>query len=249
MVVARSVRWQPIMDQLGVACPGDIGWVHGANTRATLSAALSDPRVHFIEGDISAVGTKIIMAHPPITESDLAFETWLDLTVASGKGAKLDFKSADALNECLTYAAQHAVEKIPLCVNADVLPGPGGELPNIDPQELLSLSSRFLPQAFVSLGWTVGEAGGGYTKEMVAAMLELLVDVDAPVTFCFHAGYLRAVWPRVQSILEETDHTFTIWGMTDDASLLSWIRANAPPARCFYDMQRGDCSQIHLSSL
>ncbi len=107
-----------------MARPGDIGWVHGANTRASLSAALSDPRVHFIEGDISLAGTEIIVAHPPTTESDLAFEQWLDMTVATGKGAKLDFKSPDALVHCLTYAARHAVGKIPLCVNADVLPAP-----------------------------------------------------------------------------------------------------------------------------
>lgn len=108
MEVALAARWQPIMDGLNVARPGDIGWVHGANTRASLSAALSDPRVHFIEGDISWVGTEIIMAHPPITESDLEFEQWLDMTVATGKGAKLDFKSSDALVHCLTYAGRHA---------------------------------------------------------------------------------------------------------------------------------------------
>ena len=249
MEVALAASWQPIMDGLNVARPGDIGWVHGANTRASLSAALSDPRVHFIEGDIFWVGTEITMAHPPITESDLEFEQWLDMTVATGKGAKLDFKSPDALVHCLTYAGRHAVGKIPLCVNADVLPGPGGGPPRFDPTELLSLCSQLLPQAFVSLGWTVGQRGDGYTKEMIATMLELLVDREASATICFHAGYLRAAWPRLKRVLEETDHTFTIWGKTDDAALLSWLRTHTPPERCFYDVQRGDGSQIHLASL
>ena len=80
-------------------------------------------------------------------------------------------------------------------------------------------------------------------------MLELLVDREASVTICFHAGYLRAAWPRLKRVLEETDHTFTIWGKNDDAALLSWLRTHTPPERCFYDVQRGDGSQIHLASL
>ena len=62
MAAALAARWQPILDALGVGRPGDIGWIHGANTRAALAGGLSDPRVNFIEGDISPVGGEIIMA-------------------------------------------------------------------------------------------------------------------------------------------------------------------------------------------
>lgn len=249
MVVALATRWRPTLDALGVTRPGDIGWIHGANTRARLSAALSDPQVHYIEGDISVVDSEIIMAHPPIAESDLAFETWLDMTIAAGKGAKLDFKSPDALAHCLTYARRRADGKIPLAVNADIQTGPGGGPPRFDPTEFLRLCHQLLPQAYLSVGWTVGPGGIGYTKEMLAAMLELLVDVDAPVSICFHAGYLRAAWPRLNGILDDTDYTFTIWGKIEDAPLLSWIRAHTPPERCFYDMQDQNNAQIHLASL
>ena len=249
MVAAPPDRWQPTLDALGVARPGEIGWIHGGNTRTALSAALSDRRVHYIEGDISLVGNQIIMAHPPITESDLAFQTWLDMTIAAGKGAKLDFKSPDALAPCLNYARRRADGKIPLGVNADILPGPGGGPPDFDAAEFLRLCNEFLPQAYLSVGWTVGKGGDGYTKEMIATMLALLANADAAVSICLHAGYLHADWPRLKRILKETDYTFTVWGKVGDAALLSWIRAHTPPERCFYDMQNEDGSQIHMASI
>lgn len=249
MAVAPAARWLPIVNALGVDRPGDIGWIHGANSTQVLMGGLSDPKVHFVEGDISEVEGEIIMAHPPITDSDLSFERWLDLTIAAGKGAKLDFKSPGVVAHCLTYAKQHAVGKIPLCANADILPGPGGGPPCFDPKEFLSLSEELLPEAFLSPGWTVEAGGSGYSSEMVAAMLELLADVEAPVTICLYAGHLRAGWPRLKDILEETDYTLTVWGKIEDPALVSWIRANTPPERCFYDIQSGDGRQIHLTSL
>lgn len=248
MAIALADRWLPIMDALGVKRPGDIGWIHGANSSQALLGALSDPNVHFIEGDISVVGGESIMAHPPVTESDLGFEKWLDLTIEAGKGAKLDFKSPEAVTHCLNYAKQQALGKIPLCINADILAGPGGDKPVFKPDEFIGLCNRILPQAFLSLGWTVEEGELGYTKETVDEMLNLLVEVEATVSLCFHAGYLQTAWSRLEEILAETDYTFTVWGRIEDRGLVSWIRANTPPGRCFYDVQWKDGTQIRMTS-
>lgn len=249
MAAALAARWQPILEALGVARPGEIGWIHGANTRAALAGGLSDPQVNFIEGDISPVGGEIIMAHPPVTESDLTFEAWLDMTIAAGKGAKLDFKSPEALAHCLAYASRHALGKIPLCLSADILPGPGGGPPRFKAAEFLRMCREYLPRAILSLGWTVGETATGYTKEMIATMLDLLVDVDAAVTLCFHANLLPSAWPQLSGILDETDYTLTVWGRIHDPSVLTWLRTHTSPDRCFYDVQTEDRSQIHLMSL
>lgn len=243
-----AARWLPIMNALGVRRPGDIGWVHGANSRQALLGALADPRVQFIEGDISVVGGEIIMAHPPVTESDLSFETWLDLTVGAGKGAKLDFKSRDAVEHCLAYAEKYAAGRIPLCANSDVLIGPGGGQPPCRPDDFVGLCTRLLPQAFLSLGWTVEAGASGYSGEMLEEMLESLAGVDAAVTLCFFAGYLREAWPRLEEILAESEYTFTVWGRIDDPSLVTWIRENTPAERCFYDVQWQDRTQIHMAS-
>ena len=247
MKVDHAARWLPFVAPLGLERPGEVGWVHGANGSQALKAALLDPRVHFIEGDISMVGDEIIMAHPPIKESDLGFERWLDLTVAAGKGAKLDFKSPDAVAPCLSYAKRVAADRIPLCANADILAGPGGDPPIFNPEDFIDLCNKLLAQAFLSLGWTV-EAGDriGYTEEMLAAMLEAPAGVGAAVSLCFHAAYLPNIWPRIEELLKQTDYTITVWGRVEDPALLSWIRANTPSERCFYDMQSGDGRQIHL---
>lgn len=242
-----AAKWAPILEPLGVTHPGDIGWVHGANRLQTLKAALSDPLVHFIEGDIALVGDELIMAHPPVTESDLGFETWLDMTVAAGKGAKLDFKTPEAVAHCLSYAKRNALGKIPLCANADIFCGPGGDPAIFNPGEFIELCNSLLPQAFLSVGWTVKSGDrSGYTDGMLNAMFDALAGVEAPVTLCFHAGYLRNLWPLLGERLNQTDFTITVWGRVEDEALLAWLRTSTPSERCFYDMQSGDGSQIHL---
>ena len=249
MNVPLAAKWAPILKPLGVERPGDIGWVHGANRLQTLRTALSDPQVQFIEGDIALVGEELIMAHPPITESDLEFETWLDMTVAAGKGAKLDFKTPEAVDHCLSYAKRNALGKIPLCANADILSGPGGDPAVFNPVEFINLCKSLLPQAFLSLGWTVKSGDrSGYTNGMLDAMFDTVAGVEAPVSLCFHAGYLRRLWPKFEERLNQTEYTITVWGRVEDPALLDWIRTSTPSERCFYDMQSGDGSQIHLSS-
>lgn len=244
-----NAKWRPILEAVGVARPGDVGWIHGANSQADLLRGLTDENVHFVEGDISAADGKVVMAHPPVTQSDLPFEEWLDGTVEAGKGAKLDFKSPDVMEHCLNYARQRAQGWIPLFVNADILPGPGGGSPRFEPKEFLRLCQELLPQAVLSLGWTVSDRGIGYTPEMLAEMRALLVDVDAPVTLCFHAWYLLTSWPEVKWLLDETDYTLTVWGKIADPELLRWLRTYANPRRCFYDVQRNDGAQVHLMGL
>ena len=120
MAGALAAGWLPILEALGVERPGDIGWVHGANDAQALLCALSDPKVQFIEGDICVVGGEIIMAHPPVVESDLSFERWLDSTVEAGRARNLISSRPEAVGtHCLTYAGETCGSRIPLCANAD----------------------------------------------------------------------------------------------------------------------------------
>lgn len=249
MAVAGVPSWSTLVASLGVDRLGDVGWVHGANSEAVLRGALSDPQVHFIEGDISHIGGNILMAHPPVRDSDLDFANWLDLIVASRKGAKLDFKSPQALAPCLGYAARTAAARIPLCANADVLAGPGGAPPDFDAGDFLESCRELLPQAYLSLGWTVEPGGTGYTDEMIDEMLDLIARVNAPVTLCFHAGHLRQAWPRIQGLLQEPERALTIWGEVEDEGLLRWLAANTPARRCFYDLQFVDGSQVNMNAI
>ncbi len=240
---------QQQLDRLGVTRPGDVGWVHAANKRAKLEAALIDPAVHFVEGDISlGENGQIIMAHPPATTSDLSITDWLHATIAAGKGAKLDFKSPAVVEPCLIQAKRHALGHIPLIVNADLLLGPGGEPPIFDPADFLALHQKHLPQAILSPGWRVGDNGTSYSREMLTEMRELLRPVAGAVTLCFHAWLLFTSWPDVKWLLDQTPYTITVWGKVDSPELLGWLRKYTNPDRCFYDVQDAQGNQLAVIS-
>ncbi len=238
---------QQQLDQLGVARPGDVGWAHGANSRAKLEAALADPRVHYVEGDISlGDGGKVIMAHPPVTSSDLLFTDWLHAIIASGKGAKLDFKTPEMVQPCLAEAKRHALGHIPLMVNADLLMGPGGTPVIFNAPEFLALHKKYLPHTILSPGWKVNENGTSYSREMLTEMRELLRPVHSAVTLCFHAWFLFTSWPDVKWLLDQTSYTITVWGRVSDPELLDWLHKYTNPTRCFYDVQDADGEQLSI---
>ena len=238
---------QQQLDRLGVARPGDVGWVHAANNRAKLEAALVDPGVHYVEGDISLGDNgQVIMAHPPATTSDLLFIDWLHATVAAGKGAKLDFKTPAVVESCLLEAKRHALERIPLIANADLLVGPGGKPVSFDSATFLAQCKKHLPQAILSPGWKVGDGGTSYSREMLTEMRELLRSVRSPVTLCFHAWFLFTSWPDVKWLLDQTPYTITVWGKIESPELLDWLRKYTNPVRYFYDVQDADGNQIFV---
>lgn len=246
--ITPAVLLQKQLDQLGVARPGDVGWAHGANSRAKLESALADPRVHYVEGDISlGANGQAIMAHPPADSSDLLFRDWLHAIVAAGKGTKLDFKSPDVVEFCLAEARGHAQGRIPLMVNGDLLVGPGGQPVIFDPEKFVALYKQHLPQAIFSPGWRVSESGTSYSREMLTEMRELAQSVPGPVTLCFHAWFLFSSWPDVKWLLDQTTYTLTVWGKVADPELLGWLRHYTNPERCFYDVQDGHGNQIFVT--
>lgn len=50
---------------------------------------------------IESMHQEPIMAHPPETQSDLTFTEWLNFTINTKKGLKLDFKTANSIEPCL----------------------------------------------------------------------------------------------------------------------------------------------------
>jgi hypothetical protein len=80
-------------------------WAHAVNNKKLLDESLQNSDIKFIEADILFIEekhTQPIMAHPPLVDSDLTFSEWLNKTKTSGKGLKLDFKSANSILPCLS---------------------------------------------------------------------------------------------------------------------------------------------------
>jgi hypothetical protein len=81
-----------------------ITWAHAVNNKKLLDESLQNDEIKFLEADIFYIEekhTEPIMAHPPLVDSDLKFSEWLNKSKKSGKGLKLDFKSANSILPCL----------------------------------------------------------------------------------------------------------------------------------------------------
>jgi hypothetical protein len=95
------------------------------------------------------------MAHPPLRESDLTFQDFLDAVLhrisapnAPKTGIKLDLKDPPALLPILKYMKlKFGSEKppLPVWVNADLWQGPGGFVSPFNPTQFIELCEEFSP--------------------------------------------------------------------------------------------------------
>lgn len=80
-------------------------WAHAVNNQSHLSEAINNTNVMMLEADVT-LGRLIgrdeilpIMAHPPLNESDLSLQQFIERVIlaqeSKKKGIKLDFKSTD----------------------------------------------------------------------------------------------------------------------------------------------------------
>jgi len=202
-----------------------VSWSHATNSRDLLAQALADSTM-MIEADVSlGPGGDPIMAHPPANTSDLSLQrfltTVLDATENNAKkGIKLDFKFIEVVEPSLKIV-KGLLDRItmPLWLNADIIPGPGGGAP-VDGPRFLELCSSHLPEATLSLGLTTA-AQGRYTREQLEQVLDLVLKhkVTAPVTLPIRASLATASLPTIKAFLnqEETSNmTLTIWSGSAD---------------------------------
>jgi len=153
-------------------------WAHSTCTIKELLDAVNDPSITAIEADIvmgfdvndntgendNNIGTQPIMAHPPLTESDLSFKTFLNIVCNDTheeknvikKHVKLDFKTISTVRPVLellksqcTSSSQTTFRKEELktiYLNADIIHGPGAryESMEISYDEFIKLCLSFL---------------------------------------------------------------------------------------------------------
>ncbi|XP_061907022.1 protein FAM151B isoform X3 [Entelurus aequoreus] len=100
-----------------------------SNGRTKATQIVKGP-THMIEADILMRGSdpkEPIMAHPPDTDSDITLKEWLERVRLHNKGVKLDFKSLEAVSLSASMLQKVLSQvRVPVWVNADILPGPGG---------------------------------------------------------------------------------------------------------------------------
>jgi hypothetical protein len=234
-----------LLAHFGVETPGQVTWAHAVNSRRALRDALSDAGTMMVEGDISVLprGGGIGMAHPPVDQSDLPFDDWIESLAGAGKGAKLDFKDPGAVESCLgKLAAMRRAGRlaIPIVLNADVLPGPGIEqLPaRFDGRAWIEQCAAGFEGALLSLGWTtVFRPGSSYSEPSIARMLELGAQAGPDATVCIRACFVRDSRAGLERILATAGHTLTIWnGKADPPAAPDQLRELVDPRRAFFDL-------------
>lgn len=191
-----AIQNSELLEFFKVSRAEHIIWSHATNSAEKLAMALAG-QCHMIEADILMGNTSTtpfivpIMAHPPATSSNLSFEEFM-LTVSAHnkqsegemrntstkKGVKLDFKSPEAVLDCLKFIRGLSFDG-PVWINADIWKGPGRRECPFSPDLFFSQCKEYAPVgATLSVGWTVESSYkmlfgcGGYSLKHIFKAIE-----------------------------------------------------------------------------
>ena len=215
---------------------GSLRFVHAVNSRARLDRFLADARLNAFEADVSwgfvsgAPGVLLpIMAHPPIEESDLTFEDWLDRAFAGDRVVKVDIKDQATNRAVLDVLAARDLPQGRFILNADLAPGPGGDPPLFSPDDAVAWRRRF-GEVVISIGCTTGPDRAPYTRAHLDLLLAAAAAVGEPATICLDVHRVEADPSVVDRLVAERRH-ITLWNQHPaDLALVRRYRARLPAA-------------------
>lgn len=215
---------------------GALRFVHAVNSRQRLDRFLADGRINAFEADVcwgfvsgSPGVLRPIMAHPPIEESDLTFEEWLDGVAGGERIVKVDIKDSPTNRAVLDILAERDLPRERLILNADVALGPGGETPWCSPDAAVEWRRRF-GEVVVSIGVTTGPDRAPYGAAHVDLMLEAAAAVGEPVTICLDVHRVESDPSVVDRLVAERRH-ITLWNQhATDLPTVRRYRARLPAA-------------------
>ncbi len=215
----------------------DIRWGHAVNNSKRLEKYCNSPNIMMIEGDIRKIKKHIVMLHDRDRKTDLTFDVWIKKIATSKKGAKLDFKDPRAVLPCLKKL-QTLNFKNPIFLNADILRGPGGKIPKVEAIKFIKICQKYFPKSTLSIGWTTKDLPNKkYTKKMILEMLELIKNFNCEITFPIKASYLKSSYPNIELLLQNPNHTITIWGYKPISnSFKKWIKLKLNRNKTYHDL-------------
>ncbi|GFY39885.1 protein FAM151B [Trichonephila inaurata madagascariensis] len=254
-----------IMAAHGVTFSADaseVTWSHAVNSRAELDRELNGS-THFLEADVSLglltgneFGTLIpIMAHPPDTVSDISLETWIDTVISrnTGKGVKLDFKSANVVEPSLMILQKYSDKlNFSLWLNADILYGPiHASIIPVKYDLFLIHCHQYFPTAVHSVGWTTNWFHSFPPETWHYEWMHVRKMADVIRCFGYENHYPSFTFPvrgifasrsirQLQWLLGVVPGSFlTIWTAKDDPlniEDLKQIRQSFPVDKVYYDI-------------
>ncbi|XP_078585323.1 protein FAM151A-like isoform X2 [Branchiostoma floridae x Branchiostoma japonicum] len=235
----------------------EVTWSHAVNSQELLAQAVAGD-THMLEVDVTlrGFGTPAqsdvpVAAHPPVVDSDVTMEEWLEVVLKTDKGIKLDFKSLEVVAPTLRilHSHRHHITR-PLWLNADVMRGPNagqGEYETFIPAaEFLSTVNQHFPNCTLSLGWETGfyhdRENEGYTREMVEEMYAVTKDLRQPVTFPIRMSLIGQSLENLKWLLDQSErYSLTLWTSFGDAHRLYDVirlRHAVSSSRIYYDLPK-----------
>lgn len=158
---------QSVCTYFGIEASHKLQWAHAVNHRSLLNTVADNPSIHMAEADVCYADADAlpVLAHPWQDIADLDILTFLDTLNTVGKGAKLDFTSATAVEPTLQLLQRLNADNrlsVPVMLHANVfslLPDSTGTLSSttegLEPEQFIRLCQSYCPQAVLSLGWSL----------------------------------------------------------------------------------------------
>jgi len=216
-----SIRdyWPEVSEDLTL-----VQWKHSINTKELLENALEDNTM-MIGVDVTIDKHKQAV----MKNSSFMLENIIDNVIEAidekdvRKGLKFNFASVEAVEPALKVIASYK-DKItfPLWLQANILPGPGSDVEPVDPGQFLSLYSKYLPWATLSVGWTTGPQGN-YESLQLDSMVDLVTNVSSPSPILELRASLitKSDAPRLSNLFVETEATgvfpeLYVWDESND---------------------------------
>lgn len=193
---------QSVAEYFGLEDASELGWAHRVNTPARLATAASDASVHMLEADVQfglGDATPLIADGTLPTELDLV--TFVTAASLAGKGVKLDFHSAAAVEPSLAILRALRPET-PVVLHADIfrLLAPTKREEALEPEQFIRLCQLSCPKAVLSLGWSLRrthDADGRVEDALIHQVASMLLERLGPVAYGIEirGGYTRG-WER-----------------------------------------------------
>lgn len=241
------------LDFFQVTDGADITWLHAVNSPVKLKEGLSS-NIMMFEADVLMRNNQVngtpVMAHPPDVDSNLTLADFLNQTVGSTKGIKLDFKTIAVVRPSLKMLKNKLSGtefKNPIWLNADILPGPCYDkvCTPVDHEQFLDLCIMYFPKATLSIGWTTGSnmtsPENYYNWTQVISMGKLVSQIPQPITFPMRAVLMQRSVKQVDWLLGLSQtFTITIWSKSSDnlnaQDLVALRERVSDKTRIYYDL-------------
>lgn len=137
--------------------------------------------------------------------------------------------------------------KVPVWLHANVLQGPWGDTPKVEPTRFIKIIRKMFKECTVSIGWTTGHhtdlSQSGYTWDMVLDMYYIVqnLELEPPIVYSARASFLQNSVPQLKWLIDNTRASLLVWQDRQDVEEnyhenLMYVSYRFPPHKSFFDL-------------